>query len=284
MYLFSFYTNYSEVIKMYRLSNNAPLFSRSTFVNQKQYAPIHWHTKHELYYLINGKTKHLVGEKTFFLQKGNLIFIPKGTLHSTDSEECLNRERVLVSFKDNIIPEHFEDFIAELSRENFIYISSEHLPIIDDIFLRIEKEFNEGNPYSQELIEAYILELIAVICRFRKKGEKPKLDPKDQLLYDISKHIQKNYHSDLSLDTLSFQFGMSKNYLSSRYKTVFGIGINDYINFIRILHAEKLLKTTNHSISRIATECGYNDSNYFSTVFKKANGITPYKYRQTYKQ
>ena len=253
-------------------------------MNQKQYAPIHWHTKHELYYLINGKTKHLVGEKTFFLQKGNLIFIPKGTLHSTDSEECLNRERVLVSFKDNIIPEHFEDFIAELSRENFIYISSEHLPIIDDIFLRIEKEFNEGNPYSQELIEAYILELIAVICRFRKKGEKPKLDPKDQLLYDISKHIQKNYHSDLSLDTLSFQFGMSKNYLSSRYKTVFGIGINDYINFIRILHAEKLLKTTNHSISRIATECGYNDSNYFSTVFKKANGITPYKYRQTYKQ
>lgn len=280
----TFYTIYNEVIIMYRLSNNAPIFSRSTFINQKQFAPIHWHTKHELYYLINGKTKHLVGEKTFFLQKGNLIFIPKGTIHSTDSEECLNRERVLVSFKDNIIPEHFEPLIQELSSEYFIYIPDEHLYRVDEIFLKIEEENMNNNPYKQEMIESYILQLLAVICRYRIKGEKPKLDPKDQLLYDISKHIQKNYHSDLSLDTLSLQFGMSKNYLSSRYKTVFGIGLNDYINFIRILHSEKLLKTTNYSISRIASECGYNDSNYFSTVFKKANGVTPYKYRKTYRK
>ena len=45
--------------------------------------------------------------------------------------------------------------------------------------------------------------------------------------------------------------------------------------------AEKLLKAKKMPITHVAAACGFNDSNYFSTVFKKIKGITPLKYSKT---
>ena len=52
----------------------------------------------------------------------------------------------------------------------------------------------------------------------------------------------------------------------------------EYLNHIRITAAEKLLIQTDMPITRIAMECGFNDSNYFAAVFKKIKGITPKKF------
>ena len=41
-----------------------------------------------------------------------------------------------------------------------------------------------------------------------------------------------------------------------------------------------LLLETNRSITDIAFECGFNDSNYFGDAFRKAKGISPHKYRK----
>jgi len=54
--------------------------------------------------------------------------------------------------------------------------------------------------------------------------------------------------------------------------------LSEYINISRIAAAEKILKSGKYPITRVATECGFNDSNYFAAVFKKYKGITPKKY------
>ncbi|MBO5909176.1 MAG: helix-turn-helix domain-containing protein, partial [Clostridia bacterium] len=41
---------------------------------------------------------------------------------------------------------------------------------------------------------------------------------------------------------------------------------------------KKLLKSTTLSVTEISIKCGFNDSNYFATVFKKINGISPKRY------
>ena len=43
---------------------------------------------------------------------------------------------------------------------------------------------------------------------------------------------------------------------------------------------EKLLQENELPVTQIAEQCGFNDSNYFSTVFKRVKGMTPQKYRK----
>ena len=57
-----------------------------------------------------------------------------------------------------------------------------------------------------------------------------------------------------------------------------------YIIRRRIDEAQSLLLTTNLTITAIAMECGYNNSNYFQSVFKNIVGMTPGKYRKMWKQ
>ena len=61
------------------------------------------------------------------------------------------------------------------------------------------------------------------------------------------------------------------------------MGISEYITFIRIINAEKLLLEGDDSITSVAQKCGFNDPNYFSTVFKKIKGITPLKFAKNAK-
>ena len=130
------------------------------------------------------------------------------------------------------------------------------------------------------MINLCILQLLMLIDRLNSKPPKSTLDEKDMLVNKVAKYIQKNFRSNISLDSLSETFSISKSYLSRRFKTVFGIGINDYITYIRLLHAEKLLQTTDYPITQIAAECGYSDSNYFSTAFKNFKGMTARQFKK----
>ncbi|MCJ0586345.1 helix-turn-helix domain-containing protein, partial [Enterococcus cecorum] len=55
------------------------------------------------------------------------------------------------------------------------------------------------------------------------------------------------------------------------------------LNQIRIKRAQYLLLNSNFNINEISEEIGYNNTNYFSKMFKKLNGITPKEFREEYK-
>ena len=59
-----------------------------------------------------------------------------------------------------------------------------------------------------------------------------------------------------------------------------GIGFKEYLNNVRINQSEKLLLETSKSITEIAFECGYENSNYYGDAFKHRNGISPSTFRR----
>ncbi len=85
---------------------------------------------------------------------------------------------------------------------------------------------------------------------------------------------------NLSLEYVADKFNLSRSYLSKKFKTATGFGFKEYIINVRIQNACNLLLETNKSITDIAFECGFNDSNYFGDAFRKAKGISPHKYRK----
>ncbi|MEH7348161.1 response regulator [Gottfriedia acidiceleris] len=95
----------------------------------------------------------------------------------------------------------------------------------------------------------------------------------------IANYIQLNYAEEISLQEFSEKFYLSREYISRKFKQIYGVNISDYIVSIRIEKAKELLKFPNLKIYEIAGKIGYQDDKYFRKVFKKIVGMTPNEYR-----
>ncbi|WMJ21840.1 response regulator [Paludicola sp. MB14-C6] len=94
-------------------------------------------------------------------------------------------------------------------------------------------------------------------------------------------YIQENYASaELSVETLCEYLHLSSAYFSTIFKRETGMTFINYLTFVRMEAAAKLLKTTDSKTNVIAQLVGYTDPNYFSYVFKKYHGMSPSKYRE----
>ena len=83
-----------------------------------------------------------------------------------------------------------------------------------------------------------------------------------------------------SLDALAERFYINKFYLTRVFKDQFGLSVTSYLTQLRITQAKRLLRFTDKSVENVAQECGLNDANYFSRLFKKVEGTTPGEYRR----
>ena len=115
---------------------------------------------------------------------------------------------------------------------------------------------------------------------------KPPLSEADQAFLDkMDKLIQENLSNDeLSAKFLTDHLAMSRASLYNKVKALTGMGVNDYINRIRIERSVYLLTNTNLSINEISYEVGFSYPRYFSTSFKQVKGMTPTRFKEENKK
>ena len=99
-------------------------------------------------------------------------------------------------------------------------------------------------------------------------------------IYAIEKYIKDNYQKELTLKKLSEEFYISPVYLGQLFKKSIGMYFNDYLHFIRIEEAKKLLRRTDLKLYEIANKVGYGDPNYFISKFEKITNISPTEYKK----
>lgn len=74
--------------------------------------------------------------------------------------------------------------------------------------------------------------------------------------------------------------GVSKYYLQHVFKKQTGTTITEYKNSQKLTKAKRLLITTDKTVTEIATECGFENSSYFSELFRSYENVTPTAYRK----
>ena len=252
-------------------------FSHDKVKNMRKYCRIHAHRNHELYYLVEGKTKYVVGDEIFNVGEGDVVFVPKGILHMTDSEECMRNERFLLSFDDALFDEETSCLFDNLLSRRLLHIPANRREELENILLSIEKHYGSNDPLKKAAVKLYVLELIAYVSLYSTEAV-VKISESDRIVYGISEYINLHYREELSLESLSRIFSVSESHLSRKFKSVAGVGITEYITCVRIMNAERILRSEECSITDVASKCGFNDSNYFSAVFKRIKGITPLKF------
>ena len=86
----------------------------------------------------------------------------------------------------------------------------------------------------------------------------------------VKNYISKNYMEEIRLAQLAEIAGMT------------GRNLSDYIIDIRLGYAARKLVDTNHSISEISFECGFNNLSNFNRIFKRKKGYSPSEFRENY--
>lgn len=93
-------------------------------------------------------------------------------------------------------------------------------------------------------------------------------------------YMEEHYSEKISLKQVAEMVSFSPEHFSRVFsRETGGITYINYLNNIRMKQAVELLETTDKKIYEIAEEVGFVSVNYFSTLFKKRFGMSPYEYQ-----
>lgn len=106
--------------------------------------------------------------------------------------------------------------------------------------------------------------------------------PFSQMVQKIVDIVQEESQQDFNLSLLAEELHINVVYLGQLFKKETQSSFSQYLNQIRIRKAQQLLLHTEKNIAEIAEEVGYNNTNYFSKMFKKLNGLIPKEFREKY--
>lgn len=101
-----------------------------------------------------------------------------------------------------------------------------------------------------------------------------------EVVYKAKNYIDMNYSQKVYLEDICKLIGISKSYLIRQFKNYTAFSPYEYLLNIRLKEAKSLLIHTNKPISEIAILVGFDSPSHFVKYFKKAENITPLKYRQ----
>lgn len=95
-------------------------------------------------------------------------------------------------------------------------------------------------------------------------------------------YFEKNLASKISLEDVALSVGISPSGLIQHFNRYTGTTPIRYLNLMRVKRAEQLLCSSDGTLYDIAAECGFENSFYFSNVFKKEKGMSPREYRKNF--
>lgn len=248
--------------------------------------PVHMHPYYEVFYLINGDCTFFIDHNIYRLNKGDLVIVPAGELHKSTYPEKGFSERYVLCFRESSLDWLVDIVGRELVNESLkmgvISIPEKRRDYVEALLHKMLFESEGQDVLSPGFIKAGLIEFVLFMIRCQRFEQNivKEMDVDNQLMQEIATYIYENYEKKITLDDMSVKFHISRSYLSKKFKAVTGFGFKEYLVNVRIKNACRLLLETNKSITDIAFECGFNDSNYFGDAFRHVKGVSPNKYRR----
>lgn len=140
-----------------------------------------------------------------------------------------------------------------------------------------EGHFYWGVGVDEDIIKASIAALTSAANKLA--AEQHITEGREDRIVEIISFIQNDY-KNVTLETLSETFHLSKPYLSKYIKEKAGITFQEVVKGERMKKARALLQETNQTVETVAAEVGYENVEHFNRLFKKSYGITPVQYRK----
>ncbi|MBA3925910.1 helix-turn-helix domain-containing protein [Listeria rustica] len=260
--------------------------------------PMHKNRHIELCFVVEGMFKLRVQKKDVTLYPGEVLMLDCNTLHADyiQNKDC---KVIFLGISQQMLDETVISNVNEISMVKFLKMAlieekvrSEYMKFtphtnkrkMENVLLQMFEEISVKDfgyilimkGLLSRLLNALTMECDYHFVKSEQKGYR-------QLLYhEIEKYIEVNYR-DIKLQDLVRKFNYSADYFSKLIKEITGMTYSQFLQFIRLDKAAKLLTGTGLPINKVASEVGYNNLQFFYQLFHAKYEMTPNEYRKKHR-
>lgn len=234
--------------------------------------PFNFHNSFELVYVMEGSCIITVNNTETTVKKDEFILISPNMVHKFDRNE--SNKYLIIVFSG--------DFVSEFYKNN--PLSPFYKFTVDEVtgaFLKKNILF-QGTPDLYKIKSC--LYAICDIAISEDTNEDLRDTPQHSInhfVLSVNEYISENLNVNLTRKAIATALNYEEHYFSKLFNRCLNMGLKQYINIYRFSHAQKLLTSTNLSISQIAYDCGFSSIQSFYRIFKELSGKAPNQYRKT---
>lgn len=230
-----------------------------------------------LIYCIEGKGWISVDGQKTEVNANQFFIIPKDTAHAYGSHNSTPWSIYWVHYSGILAPNFYDSAKTTSSiLPSKIDRIDERIQLFEEILQNLEMGYSKENLHYSNICMLHFLASFKYINQFRQIRKIREKDVIENAIFQM----KENLHIKLTLDNLAKEAGLSSSHFSLQFRNKTGRSPMDYLIHLRIQRACHYLDNSQLRINEISLKVGYEDSFYFSRIFKKTMGISPAEYRK----
>ncbi len=251
----------------------------------------HFHDYTHIWYVLAGQLYHTVENELYIQNPGSCVIVSPFKNHKIDLSKSEETPVVVdVSFRDSFMLDRGYRFFSIQQRFEeckipiFKNLEGTNKDNADSLMRGLLAEFSKKHLMSFDIIASMLSCFLKIICTEpANDGNFNLLRERIELIMVTVNYISQNFNRKISIDELCSVSTMSRRMFTDNFKAVTGMTVAQFIHSLRIVEASSMLRHTNKSISKIASDCGFYDKSRLIHAYKEYLGITPAKYREKVK-
>jgi AraC-like DNA-binding protein len=161
-----------------------------------------------------------------------------------------------------------------------VHLSGSQVRYFLDLMQRLESEEEVRTPGYETMMQVLFMQIVVYLARVAShQAETPALQ-RNVGLASVVHYMEVNYTQPVRLDELAAHARMSKNNLLRAFKKQYKVSPIEYLIRLRMTRACEQMREPDRTVSEIAYDVGFSDSNYFSRRFRETYGVPPSIYRK----
>jgi len=227
----------------------------------------HFVDDNELTYIVGGKARYTINERSHELEAGDLLCLTEGVSEKAVTYAENPMQCYSVNF-DSLYPVS-KPILSSFPAVRHIGIRKD----LTDLFRELTISWTSkqsGYIIKTRALLMLILHRLSEILLFNIDSQTG-----DYRVNKITHIIKQHYGDKLTIKSLADQVHLNEVYFGRLFKEATGLNVNQYIKKIRVQNAENLLQTGSYKVRDVADQCGFSDVIHFYNAFRELRGFPP---------
>jgi len=230
----------------------------------------HLHDYSSFIYFTHGKGANIIDDKEYEIKSDRFFIIIPGQIHNWSySEHTKGYILLLDKFFYHI----------ENNQTPFVDVPEKYQILIKSIFQNQINEYKKRDEIAEFSVPNVIHYLNNIIARIVKETHFHMISSSSKLTKFL-KLINENLSENLSVEAFADKLNISVDKLNNLCKTSMQVTAKQLIIDQKITAAKRMLYYSTLSVKEIAYKQGFEDSSYFSRLFRNKTGCTPNEFRE----